>query len=73
MSEWNPRFVKYSKTNGLSPDDMLTADRAKYPGGLMNGYINWINGKWAEWVKLTGAHPTIRSEAERVAFDAWLA
>lgn len=39
--EWNPRYVLYAAAHGQTPEAMLAADRVRYPGGRMAGYMIW--------------------------------
>lgn len=38
----NPRYRAYCNKNRMSPVAQLDADRAKYPGGCMVGYMEFI-------------------------------
>jgi hypothetical protein len=40
--EVQPRYAAYCVKNGKNPDEMLEADRKRWPGGVMCGYILWI-------------------------------
>lgn len=53
MSNWNPRYTAYACSHGLSETAMLEADRAKYPGGCMAGYIIWVSNKASEFRRMT--------------------
>lgn len=50
-NDWNPRFVAYAKSNGLTPEQQLAKDRSRYPGGCMAGFITWIQDKARKFVK----------------------
>jgi hypothetical protein len=41
--KWNPRFVLYAESHGNSPLKQLEKDEVMYPGGMMCGFINWVN------------------------------
>lgn len=51
MSNWNPRFVLYAQHHGNSPQAQLEEDEIMYPGGVMCGFINWINERSKEFGK----------------------
>lgn len=72
MTTWNMRYVAYAAANGLSPEAMLEADQARYPGGCMCDYIIWIGQRWAEFRKLFARDRHITTEQYHADFDAWL-
>lgn len=39
--EVQPRYAAYCVANGMAPKEMLEADRKRWPGGSMVGYILW--------------------------------
>jgi len=43
--EWNPRYLEYATERGLTPDEALAADRIRWPGGCMAGFIIWCSEK----------------------------
>lgn len=51
---WNPRFELYAAEHGRTPDQQLEWDRAQWPGGMMCGFILWIDERKEEFRKL---HP----------------
>lgn len=71
---WNPRYVAYAYPH--DPAEQLEVDRKRYPGGLMAGYINWINERWAEYRALKRISDPVALEAVtaevQADFDAWL-
>jgi len=72
VSGINPRYVAYARSHGNDPDDQLVADIARWPGGRMTGFLTWMSARWSEWETETG-HTGTRTDADQVAFDAWLA
>lgn len=66
---WNPRYLAYCADHRSAPADMLQADRHRYPGGSMCGFIIWVTGKWSEFRKLPGNG---MMGAKSPLFDAWL-
>lgn len=80
MSERDPwentqrRYVAYCVAHGaVNPDEMIAADRERYPGGVMSGYIRWINERWLAWDKETGHKKPHHDETDHTKFDEWLA
>ena len=69
----NPRYLAYCKMMGKTPDEMLVHDAIEWPGGIMTGFMLWIQGKWWEWDGLNN-HPSREphGEAQHKAFDLWL-
>lgn len=66
----NPRFVAYAASNGLTPEAQIEADRTRYPGGLMCGFILWSDERLREFF---GTPVPSGIKAERWAeYDAWL-
>jgi hypothetical protein len=71
--QFQPYYLAYARAHGRSPEEMLQADRAAYPGGRMAGYLVWIGSRVEEWRKLNGrARHDSLSSADRQAFGAWL-
>lgn len=71
-SSLNPRYVAYAHSCGMSPEKTLRADRAKYPGGRMAGFIVWNMQRIAEYLAETGLHrTTITLHPEQ--YNEWLA
>jgi hypothetical protein len=46
---WNPRYVCYAKAHGNTPEQQMEQDRTLWPGGLMCGFILWIDKRKAEF------------------------
>lgn len=51
MNLWNPRYVAFAASNGLTPEAQLDADRAAYPGGCMVPFMAWISERKAAFRK----------------------
>jgi len=68
---WNWRYLAYCQ--GDAPGVVLERDRARWPGGVMAGFITWAGPLWREWLALTGKDPTFLSTEDHAAFDEWLA
>lgn len=47
----NPLYEAYSKYHGNTPGEQLKLDEIRYPGGLMCGYILWIDELRQEFYK----------------------
>lgn len=41
--EYNPRFVIYSQSHGLTPEQMVESDKVKWPGVAYTGFLLWIS------------------------------
>lgn len=68
---WNPRYLAYCA--GVPPRSVLRRDRARWPGGVMCGFILWVSERWREFLK---ANPKVDrgflSDQDHAAFTAWL-
>lgn len=69
----NPRYIAFATANGHTPDEQFEADKVKWPGGPMTGFILWIRERWAEWGESTGTARFPKTDAIHAAFNAWLA
>ena|SRR3990167_9693146 len=67
---WQPRYLAYARAHGLSPEEMLAQDREAWPGGLMAGYITWINDEWADFDRDNGR--PVHNPEYHARFDGWL-
>ena len=54
MTTYQPRFVAYANSLGLTPDEAIVKDSKKYPGGKMCGFMLWIQ---ANRKAFKAAHP----------------
>ena len=50
----NPRYAAYAKAHGHTPDEQMTHDHETWPGGVMCGFITWMNQQKQDFFK---AHP----------------
>lgn len=74
---YNPRFVNYARVHGRTPDEMFDADRARFPGGRMAGFLAWNR---AHLHAFYVAHPEafykspgdIARLVDHAAYDAYL-
>ena len=70
MTEYNPRYLEYCKAHGKTFDNMLKADRIKYPGGCMCGFILWMSEKWYNFdTRHPEFKPYVRTKEEQSVFD----
>lgn len=68
---WNPRFLAYAQSRGMTPEEVREADRIAFPGGRFAGFICWNSARIREFIAETGAD---RRDVTRFgAYDAWLA
>ena len=51
MTNFQPRYIYYSKSQGNTPENQLIIDEKKYPGGKMCGFILYINEKLHSFYK----------------------
>lgn len=76
-STWSPRYVNYARVHGRTPDEMLDADRVRFPGGRMAGFISWSRARMRAFY---AAHPEafraspggIPRLVDHAAYDAYL-
>lgn len=70
---FNPRYVAYCKAMGEpDPDKMLAADRVKYQGGSMCGFILWISSKKSAFRKVSPQSFIGDAIADQVEWDKFL-
>lgn len=43
LRAWNPVYVAYARAHDAHPSVMLEADRVRYPGGVMLGFLRWVS------------------------------
>lgn len=74
QKQWNPRYVCYAKSKGMTPAEALKNDTEQYPGGKMCGFTLWIQARWHDWRTLRNlARDYPLSDAHYDDFDVWLA
>lgn len=73
-AEWNPYYLAYARAHGRHPEAQLAADRERWPGGRMCGFILWSGEQRRAFIAKHG--PLARGEFmtpdERETFAAWL-
>lgn len=72
---WNPRYLNYCRVHGRQwrPEDQIAADRERWPGGCMAGFLLWIDQRWREWRWAHGIGPDdVLDGHDHKAFDRWL-
>lgn len=70
---YQPRYVNYARMHGKSPDDMIDFDNQR--GGIGAWFTPWIQGRWAEFDRLTKNVHRIgagHTESGHRVFDLWL-
>ena len=71
-TEYQPRYVAYCKANGNTPEAHLEADRLRYSGVRMCGFICWMSDRKRAFA---AAHPEKMLNglvADHDAFTAFL-
>jgi hypothetical protein len=78
-ADWNPRYQAYAHAHGeADAEAMLAADRERYPGGCMTGFVLWLRERWDEFFHATdGEVPSSNDRALAVyhhekSFDTWV-
>lgn len=71
---WNPRYVAYARSHGLTPEAQAAADAAAWPGGRNTGFMLWVRERWAEWRAANGRplDGDRLSDADHASFDAMI-
>lgn len=71
--DWNPRFLAYATSRGMTPEAALEHDREAYPGGVMCGFVLWINDRWKEWRRARGVPSlSVLGESDHADFDKFI-
>ena len=66
----NPRYIAYAAAHGETPDSMLERDRERWPGGVMAGFMLWIEKRWQEWHTANGRKiGDLVTEKDQESFD----
>lgn len=74
-ARWNPRYVAYASSEGLTPKEILAKDKERWPGGHMAGFMSWVRRHWEMWDRAQGhsrARCDERPDSDYTAFTAWL-
>lgn len=72
--QYQSRYVAYAAAHGMSPEEMLAADAARYPGGKMAGFLIWMKQQWSAWAKAHGRDSRApKTAADHASFDSFLA
>lgn len=65
---WNPRYIAFAASTGMTPAERHAADCSRRTG-RMTDFILWIGEQWRTW---GGPRSSSRSQQDHQAFDAWL-
>ena len=66
------RYALYAKANGRTPEAQLAADKVKYPGGCMTGFILWISARQRDYTTRLIEEAFSTREARDHDFEKWL-
>jgi hypothetical protein len=70
--KWNPRYVIYAKSLGMTPEEALKSDKETWTGDTMCGFILWTT----EWIESARRqHPEFFAGdalKDHAGYDAWL-
>jgi hypothetical protein len=70
VEKWNPRYVIYARSLGLTAEAAVERDEKEWPGGCMMGFILWMERSILEFEEL---HATSSANlAGRTEFDEYL-
>ncbi len=64
----NERYVIYALAHGNTPKEQFKKDKITYKGGVMAGYINWVDRSFKAYEKETGNTKIVDQDE----FDKWL-
>lgn len=70
----NPRYVAYARAHGNDPEVQLIADRERWPGGVMCGFMLWISERWSAWhaTRKLRRYAHILTAADHADFDVFI-
>lgn len=60
---YQPYYLAYCRAEGRTPEAQLAHDDARFPGGVMTGYILWIAEQWRRFAAATGFEPLRNQDA----------
>jgi hypothetical protein len=68
------RYVAYALAHDNAPLEQLEHDKARWPGGCMVGFMEWIEQQWRAWRKARGvpAGQAIVLDSQHADFDSYL-
>lgn len=67
MTEFPLRFQLYARSHGREAQAQLCAD-----GHDHGPFFDWIGARWDEWATGLDHGPSVSSDDDHAAFDAWL-
>jgi len=66
VEKWNPRYVIYARSLGLTAEAAVERDEKEWPGGCMAGFILWMERSILEFEELHGISSANLAEYLRV-------
>jgi len=64
----NSRYAAYAMAHRKTPEAMMQADEAAWPGGCMTGFILWIDDQRRRFIAL---HPEKANGSDIRNYEAW--
>ena len=65
-------YVAYAAAHGRGPVEQMEADRERWPGGPMAGFLAWMGERWREFHAAIGCDCGNQGARHRDEFVAWL-
>jgi len=72
MNTYTDRYTAYARAHGYTPDEMMERDAEQWPGGIMTGFILWIDEKKRAFQKVSPESFIGNDIADQKAWDKFL-